>query len=189
MSFLSLTGAIVTYLYWNFIAPEVIAGIPNTLLITAEVNFRETSRDVAGTNLWRLGMFGSKYDDGSGEKFNYVPQTLDAVEGSMSTVQASDLIFTEATAEFDIAAVGCNEFRYVCMEFAKGPAPTPDFTLNVVEEEITDKDVKTLCKRIRCMAGKKCRFSLWCTFGYTFASGRPGCFYYLACLTFRLLDL
>lgn len=109
---------------------------------------------MAGNNLWRLGMFGSRNADGSGEKFNYIPQTLNAIEASLSTVGFRPLNIEDGTANFDIAAVGCNDFSYVCMEFTKGPAPTPDFTISVVEDGISDNEVKVLCKRARCQASK-----------------------------------
>lgn len=99
-------------------------------------------------------MFGSKNKDGAGEKFNYVPQTLNAVEASYNTFRGRDLQISRGHADFDIAAVGCNEFSYVCMEFTKGPAPTPDFTMNVVLDRITDEEVKVACKGTRCMASK-----------------------------------
>lgn len=34
----------------------------------------ESSESVAGTNLWRMGVFGSMNLNGTGPKFGYIPQ-------------------------------------------------------------------------------------------------------------------
>ena len=121
----------------------------NELDITATVQFTSTSADVVGTNLWRLGLYGSKNADGSGEKFNYNTQTLNNVEVSTNLLNTGPLEFTEAKAMFDVAAIGCGPFTYACMEFTKNVNANPDFAFSVLPEG----DTITLCQESPCRAG------------------------------------
>ena len=37
---------------------------------------QDQSDEIRGSNLWRVGLFGSTNEDGSGERFGYVRQTI-----------------------------------------------------------------------------------------------------------------
>ena len=147
-------------LSWEVVAKNVIAGIENPLNVTAVVNFVDGSRDVVGENLWRFGMFGSRERDGSGEKFNYNRQTLNEFEASYPLRNSQDLRFQFARASFDIAAIGCTDFQYVCGEFTKADSPNPDFTFSVYPSG----DTQVLCKRYSCRAGKPVIFAILVNF-------------------------
>ena len=121
----------------------------NELEITATVQFTATSADVTGNNLWRLGLYGSKNADGTGQKFNYNTQTLNDVEVSESLLNGGPLEFTEARAMFDVAAIGCGPYTHACMEFTKNPDANPDFSFSVLPEG----DIITLCQSSPCRAG------------------------------------
>ena len=131
----------------------VIAGQANPLFINAVAHFTSTSSSVSGNRLWRLGIFGSKNEEGTGERFNYVRQTLPAADANMPLVDGNDIKYADAMAEFDIAAIGCNGFNYACMELTKGDKPSPDFTHSVLDDEDGD-DILTLCEMATCRAGK-----------------------------------
>ena len=140
----------------------VIAGQANPLFINAIAHFTSTSRSVSGTGLWRLGIYGSRRADGKGERFNYVNQTLKAVDSDMPLMpgEERDIKFAEAMAYFDIAAIGCNGFNYACMELTKGEDANPDFTFSVLDDP-DDDDILTLCEMATCRAGNTIlKFSL-----------------------------
>lgn len=119
----------------------------NPLDIVATSTFTQDSTPTSGTNLWRLGLYGSTQSDGSGPQFNYVSQVLNDEESSYD-FQGRDIQFNEGLAMFDVAAIGCTEYIYACMEFTKGPNANPDFAFSV----IPSGDVITLCKQSPCLA-------------------------------------
>ena len=144
------TGVVARGLSWRYTASGIIAGMENELSITASAVFTDTSPAKSGLDLWRLGLFGSENEDGSGTRFNYNVQTLNDVEVSKSLAAGGPLEFTEATAMFDVAAIGCGPFTYACMEFAKNEDASPDFFFSVLPEG----DVITLCQESPCRASE-----------------------------------
>lgn len=151
--YVSISGVVIRGLTWSYNAKTVIAGQANPLFINAVAHFTSSSSSVSGTGLWRLGIFGSKNELGTGERFNYVQQTLPAHDANMPLVDGNDIKYADAMAEFDIAAIGCNGFNYACMELTKGNDPSPDFTHSVLDDEDGD-DILTLCEMATCRAGK-----------------------------------
>lgn len=152
------TGVVARGLSWRYSASGIIAGMENELSITATALFTDTSPAKSGLNLWRLGLFGSGNADGSGTRFNYNEQTLNDVEVSKSLAAGGPLEFTEATAMFDVAAIGCGPYTYACMEFAKNEDASPDFFFSVIPEG----DVITLCQESPCRASKYLLHILLC---------------------------
>lgn len=136
-------------LSWSYQADNVIAGIENPISIDAEVTFTDDSSNVRGDYLWRLGLYGSKFRDGSGEKFNYNRQVLNDAESSLDLV-STKLTFSQGAAMFDVAAIGCTEYIFSCMEFTKNEEGQ-DFAFSVFPEG----DVLTLCKESPCLANVK----------------------------------
>ncbi|XP_038058442.1 uncharacterized protein LOC119729773 [Patiria miniata] len=151
-------GVVARGLTWNYRASTVIAGQANPLFIMATAHFMETSRSVSGTGLWRLGIFGSRSEFGYGERFNYVNQTLKAVDANKPLVPgtSADIKYAEAMAYFDIAAIGCNGFNYACMELTKGDNAEPDFTFSVFDDREGD-DIFTVCEMATCRAVSQIR--------------------------------
>ncbi|PIK60695.1 alpha-2 collagen [Apostichopus japonicus] len=144
------TGVVASGLSWVYRADNVIAGIENPISISGEVTFTDESSQVFGDYLWRLGLFGSQFEDGSGERFNYVSQVLDDTEGSYDLI-SQKLTFTNGAAMFDVAAIGCTEFVYGCMEFTKSLNASTDFQFSI----LPSGDVLTLCKESPCLANVK----------------------------------
>ena len=147
------TGAVVRGLKWAYSANSVIAGQRNPLGITATATFTGNSRQVSGSNLWRLAMYGSKDPNGLGEQFQYHEQVLTAAEVG-KPLNGETIDFSLGEANFDIAAIGCTEFDHVCMDFAKNDAASPNFGFDVLGEEASDLQVKTVCERSPCRASK-----------------------------------
>ena len=81
-----------------------------------------------GNNLWRMGIFGSRYRDGHGPRMGYQKQILNATEASMPLLarKVINLMFL-ISVQFDVSTVGCNHYKYLCLEFAKGDNASPDF--------------------------------------------------------------
>ncbi|XP_072173534.1 uncharacterized protein [Diadema setosum] len=142
-------GVQVRGFQWRYTASDIIAGMENELDITSTVQFTPSSIDVTGSNLWRLGLYGSRNVDGSGRRFNYNEQTLNNVEVSKSLLNAGPLEFTEAKAMFDVAAIGCGPYTYACMEFTKNAKANPDFTLTVIPD---GADTIVSCQESPCQA-------------------------------------
>lgn len=134
---------------WRYTGSNIVAGLVNPLSIVATSTFSPDSTPTSGTGLWRLGLYGSTRSDGSGPRFNYVEQVLNEKEAAYDFT-GSEIDYTEGLAMFDVAAIGCTEYVYACMEFTKGPSPNPDFFFGVVPSG----DVLTLCKDSPCLAGK-----------------------------------
>lgn len=145
----SSIGVVASGLSWVYRADNVIAGIENPISISGEVTFTDESSQVFGDYLWRLGLFGSQFEDGSGERFNYVSQVLDDTEGSYDLI-SQKLTFTNGAAMFDVAAIGCTEFVYGCMEFTKSLNASTDFQFSI----LPSGDVLTLCKESPCLASE-----------------------------------
>lgn len=121
----------------------------NPLNIVASSTFTQDSTPTSGTGLWRLGLYGSTRSDGSGPRFNYVDQVLTEVEAAIDYV-GTKIDYNDGLAMFDVAAIGCTEYVYACMEFTKGSNPNPDFYFGVIPEG----DILTLCKESECLASK-----------------------------------
>ena len=89
---------------------------------------------VMGQGLWRMGIFGSLNADGRGPKHDYRQQILGPFEEGNPLIPPNFLQF-DIDAQFDIKAVGCGAYKYVCLEFDKGDNPSIDFDL-VVEDGV-----------------------------------------------------
>ena len=143
-------GVVVRGLLWEYNAKSVIAGMRNPLNISATATFTSTSRPVSGTNLWRLAMYGAKNGEGTGERFQYHEQVITAAEVS-KPLTGDTLEFNLARANFDVAHIGCAEFEWVCMDFTKNDAASPDFKFESLND---DDDIITLCENSPCRASK-----------------------------------
>lgn len=143
-------GVVVRGLLWEYKAKSVIAGMRNPLNITATATFTSTSRSVSGTNLWRLAFYGAQNAQGTGKRFQYHEQVITAAEVS-KPLTSDTLEFNLARASFDVAHIGCGEFDWVCMDFTKNDAASPDFQFESLND---DDDIITLCEESECRASK-----------------------------------
>ncbi|XP_072021184.1 uncharacterized protein [Amphiura filiformis] len=117
----------VTSVFWGVEAVNYVTRGPSDLLIDAIV-FTEGPNDVMGTDLWRMGLFGSKYANGSGPRLDYQHQILNSTYASkpLFTWKPISLGFLVGV-QFDVGKIGCSIYKFFCLEFAKGDNPTPDF--------------------------------------------------------------
>ena len=135
----------------------VIPGQETGVSIDSYITFEDDNREVAGTGLWRKGLFGSRNPDGSGERFNYHPQILDAPQQALILAENSGMLEVfESTTPFQIGTVGCNDFGYVCVEFTGGDDPDPLYYFRVVGSTNRYPEENTLvkCKEQECLASK-----------------------------------
>lgn len=98
---------------------------------------------IHGSSLWRVGLYLSGERDGGGVRHQYVRQILDDYETSRELTVSSPLIFDLIT-NFNMEGVGCGDKRYVCLEFAKGDRPRPNFNLPIVNNHFVE------CHLYRC---------------------------------------
>lgn len=134
----------------------VIPGRETEVSLDSNVMFQDGNREVAGTGLWRQGIYGSRNPDGSGEKFNYKRQTFDRTQSGTTVAADSDLAVSGATTNFEIGSVGCNDFGYVCVEFSGGDNPIPAYYFRTEGSTSRRKEDNTLteCKEQECLSSK-----------------------------------
>ncbi|XP_072019390.1 uncharacterized protein [Amphiura filiformis] len=125
----TLEGTAVSIgLKYNLEATGITEGQKDSFIINATARFSEASDDIQGTGLWKLSMFGSRNQDGTGEQLERVDQLLTTTQQALPLVGAQNITFIRAGGEFDFNLIGCGtEFRYLCFEFTKGDNPNPDF--------------------------------------------------------------
>ncbi|XP_071496971.1 uncharacterized protein [Diadema antillarum] len=139
------TGVIMESIFWSARAASAEPGEVPEVTVEAFLFANETSESVAGSNLWRMGVFGSTNVDGTGPKFGYIPQILDEA-GSGQTLVAGLPLPIQGRFPFEITALGCNEFGYMCVEFTRGENPEPYFPF----QTNSGKDVFTSCRVAPC---------------------------------------
>ena len=142
-------------LTWDATPAPVILGQKNPIDVTASVTTADYGLDsLSGPSLWKLVMFGSKEMDGSGERRAEIQQILSTELQGLSYAAGETLAFEDLRAKFDMSVLGCDEFRYLCLEFAQHKRPNPDYNF------FTEEGTPTLitCKRQDCQTGK---FAIW----------------------------
>ncbi|XP_041460889.1 uncharacterized protein LOC121412045 [Lytechinus variegatus] len=138
-------GVIMESMFWSASVVDNEPGELTELEMEAFLFANESSESVAGTNLWRMGVFGSMNVDGTGPKFGYVPQILDETAASQVLVSGLPLPI-RARFHFDVATIGCNEFDFMCMEFTRDNAAEPFFPF----QTNSGKDTFTSCRVAPC---------------------------------------
>ncbi len=118
----------MTSVFWGVEAVNYVARGPSELLIDAIV-LTESPTDVIGTNLWRLGLFGSEHPDGSGQdRLDYHHQILNETDASVPLISSLPIsVMFLVGVEFDVGKIGCTKYKYLCLELAKNVNATPDF--------------------------------------------------------------
>ena len=136
---------------------RVLPGQETGVSIDSTIVFEDDNREVAGSGLWRKGLFGSTNPDGSGERFNYQRQILDGRQQDITLDKNSGILdVSEATTTFEIGTVGCNGFGYVCVEFTGGDNPNPMYYFRVVgsTNDYPEENTVVTCKEQECLASK-----------------------------------
>ena len=102
---------------------------PSDVAVQFSVSPAETTDTIEGEGLWRLGLFFSTRGDGGGERHKYQRQILLEEYADMSLTSRYPMYFLDVMAFIDVVGMGCDDWRYVCVEFSKGDNPRPDFGL------------------------------------------------------------
>ena len=121
------SGATAISVDWSYNVGEAPFGQPSPLSLTADVNFDPESPDVNGQRLWQLGVFAARNADGSGPRRDEITQTLDPFNQAKPLELGGPLEFDNIVTNFPIDDLGCDDYRYVCVEFKKGSNPAPNF--------------------------------------------------------------
>lgn len=136
---------------WNVAADFFRFDEPSDLILNVSVEVAPNSEEIlGGKNLWRIGVYGSRYENGDeDEKLGFNQQVLGASDSlhSPDIVPGRTLVFPLTSFQFDISAIGCGDYQYLCVVLAKGPNAKPDF-------EITNNANKrkvVSCRRIQCI--------------------------------------
>lgn len=151
ISFISI-GVTIGSILWSIEAINYVSRGPSQLLLDAIVITNVTHIPVSGTDLWRLGIYGSPNEDGSGPRLGHQSQLLNSSQAAMplNASPSIDLHFA-VPLEFDVGQLGCTDYEYLCLEFAKGDNASPDFNFR----SGSGKAVFTGCRLIPCdIAGK-----------------------------------
>lgn len=153
-------GIVAEEMDWTLEPLEtVIPGQPTSVSIDNNVAFRAGNPTLSGMGLWRMGVFGSRNMQGSGDKFGYVAQTLSRPQQSTTLEENDALEVMDAVTDFEIGSIGCNDYGYVCVEFTGGDAPSPTYFFRVAGAIDSTRAANTLvkCKEQECLASK-CSF-------------------------------
>ncbi|XP_041458867.1 uncharacterized protein LOC121410685 isoform X2 [Lytechinus variegatus] len=132
----------------------VIPGERTAVSIDNTVIFKENNPLLTGDGLWRMGLFGSRNAEGTGDRFSYVSQTLSLPQQGTTLNPNLPLEFMDAETEFEMGSVGCNEYGYVCVEFTGGDDPMPSFFFRVEDAVDSSKEANTLvsCREQECLS-------------------------------------
>ncbi|KAJ8019980.1 hypothetical protein HOLleu_41785 [Holothuria leucospilota] len=142
-----------TRLEWTIDAEERVLGSKTPVTLNVTTVFGEDTRDIEGTQLWRLGMFGSNSPNGTGPKFDEVYQILEDSGAALPIQNRQPIHFGELPAVFEIGTVGCvADVNYVCLEFQKNQNPDPDYVILIQDEAGNDAQSIISCKKQSCFA-------------------------------------
>ncbi|PIK39026.1 hypothetical protein BSL78_24140 [Apostichopus japonicus] len=125
---------------------------PIGIRLNISVDVQENSEEIiGGTNLWRIAIYGSRdyYGDHENEKIGFNPQILDESDAlhSPDIIPGRTLVFPLITTQFDLSAIGCGDYRYLCVTIAKSADSVPNFEISNNE----NKRKVVTCRIIRCI--------------------------------------
>ena len=146
----TISGVTVSGLQAGYSATKLTAGRKDPVRIDATASFTDTSIDLSGSGLWRLAMYGSKNADGSGDQFQRVENSLSSSQQGLALSNANPITYSNAKAEIDVVAIGCNDFGYICFDYMKGESPNPEYTFRTLQDDPTKF---TVCNEKQCEAG------------------------------------
>lgn len=128
----SCSGVLARTLSWDFRANEVRPNQRSPITVQASVRFDENSSPLTGSRLWRMSLFGSDNLDGNGRTFDPIHQILDAQNQRKSLNPQFPLTFNNVPTEYNVGAIGCGEYQFLCMEFTRADNSDPAFVFDVV---------------------------------------------------------
>ncbi|XP_038058584.1 uncharacterized protein LOC119729863 [Patiria miniata] len=147
-------GVLAERFDWTYDAGSPIPGQQTPVKFNGELFTSPRSRDLSGTGLWKMGMYGSRSADGDPtDRFGYVSQALNPAGASTTLKGGTPMAIPNQQVDFDIGSIGCNEYGYVCAEFTKGDNPEPEYKFEVVgRSDVAAGNVLTSCKKQECSA-------------------------------------
>ena len=152
---LECTGVTVNGIDWSYEASNVIPGQQTPFSLQASISMAADTRDLSGEGLWRLGLFGSQNPDGSGQRHDYIHQTLNQDQSNSMITSGENLDLTDISTQFDAGTIGCTDFQYICVEFAKGENAEPDISFKVANHRSDSGGEEMIsCKPAPCKASK-----------------------------------
>lgn len=96
--------------------------------------------------MWQLGVFAAKNPEGTGPRKDELTQILDPLDESTPLDEGGPLNLDDVEFPFPINEVGCGEYNFLCVEFKKGVAPSPEFKFETQGEG----DTIISCKEQPC---------------------------------------
>ena len=82
---------------------------------------------VEGNGLWKVGMFASSSETGSGRKLGYQEQVLSEAMQATTLNPPANLEFAAVDANFDMRGISCEDARYMCVKLSKNDDPDPNY--------------------------------------------------------------
>ncbi|XP_033625444.1 uncharacterized protein LOC117288629 isoform X2 [Asterias rubens] len=141
-------GVTLTDMDWEYDVGAMQYGMPTPLTIDAEVRTTPESRELEGTGLWKMNLFGSRNADGSGQRMPERSQILDGYNQARPLPAGGPVKFDDVVANFPIEDIGCNDFKHICLEFTQGDYPNPQYAFRTAD----DKESIIDCKPAKCRA-------------------------------------
>ena len=130
---------------------DLTAGRASPVRITSTVTFvDDNASKLSGFGLWRMGIFGSMNEDGTGDRFGYISQVLNSTQAAAPI--SEDNLDLQVVIDFLIADVGCNSYRYTCIEFARGRQPFPMYRFRT-DSALSNSDTTVICGEQDCIRG------------------------------------
>ncbi|XP_022088423.1 uncharacterized protein LOC110978061 isoform X2 [Acanthaster planci] len=147
-------GVLAERFDWDYDPGSPIPGRQTPVSFNGELITSPRSRDLSGSGLWKMGMYGSRSPDGDpSDRFGYVSQALNPAGAGTTLMGGTPMAIRDQQVDFDIGSIGCNEYGYVCAEFTKGDSPNPDYKFKVVgRSDVPSTNVLTSCKKQECSA-------------------------------------
>ncbi len=136
-------------LNWNLQITQLEYRRPSNITLQVTILPSDQTDTIVGANLWRLGIFFSKATNGQGLRHRYDQQILPQEYADWPLAPRQPLLFLDVTTLIDVTGLGCNAWRYVCIEFAKGANPIPDFELPLPG----GRDAAVSCREFPCTGG------------------------------------
>ena len=134
---------------WSYEAGMRQYGMATPLTIDATVRTTAESRELQGTRLWKMNLFGSRSADGSGQRLPQRTQVLDGYNQAIGMPAGGPVQFTDVSTSFPMEQLGCGEFKYLCMEFTQGDSPDPQYAFRTSGSG----DTIVSCKSADCGGG------------------------------------
>eukprot|EP00057_Strongylocentrotus_purpuratus_P020317 XP_011674791.1 PREDICTED: uncharacterized protein LOC100893890 isoform X2 [Strongylocentrotus purpuratus] len=148
-------GIVAQEMDWTIEPVEtVIPGEQTTVSLDNYITFRENNPLLSGDGLWRMGLFGSRNEQGTGDRFSYVSQTLNRPQQGTTLNPDAPLEFQAVETDFEMGSIGCNEYGYICVEFTGAENPIPNFFFRVEDAVDASKEANTLtsCREQECLS-------------------------------------